>query len=365
MSNKLTKILLIILIAVLAAGIIAFAAISYNTNDDDVRKIGYIMTGSKDEAGWNGMNYTGISTVCENFGLKLILKEHIQENTGECPEAISQLAEEGAELIILSSYGYPGEVKDSIDNYPGISFYGNSSDYYSDNMTSYFGRMYQVRYLAGIIAGATTETNRIGYVAAMSNCEVNRGINAFTMGVRRVNPEAEVIVSRTGSWNDEDKGRAAAKKLIEEYKVDLLTYHQNQPYIIDVAEEAGIYSIGYNEAEEGLSDKYLTAAVWDWEKLYSDIITDFLQGRANSKQHHWCGLETGAVKLSAYSPLVSQEAQAEVEKAKNEILSGRDVFSGEIYDNTGVIRCEEDEFISDATLMNDFYWYVDGVIIHE
>lgn len=365
MSNKLTKIILFILIAVLIAGIAAFAVISNFSKDSDARKIGYIMTGGKDEAGWNGMNYKGISAVCENLEVELMVKEHIPENTGACPEAISQLAEEGAEMIILSSYGYPSEAKAVIDSHPEISFYSISSDYYSDNLTSYFGRMYQARYLTGIVAGLTTETNRIGYIAAMSNCEVNRGINAFTLGVRQVNPDAEVVVIRTGSWNDEEKGKAAAKTLIESYNVDLLTYHQNQPYVIEAAEAAGIYSIGYNEAEEGLSDKYLTAAVWDWEKLYMDIVQDFLQGKANSKQHHWCGLETGAVGISAYSPLVSQEARAEVDKAKNKILAGLDIFSGEIHDNTGVVRCETDEFISDTTLMNDFYWYVDGVIIHE
>ncbi len=365
MKNKLTKILLVFLTLLLVSGIVAFFLASHSSNVDEKRKIGYILTGAVDEPGWNGMNYAGMETVCNDLDVELLVKENIPENTGACPEAVIQLIDEGAELIVLSSYGYPAEVKDLINKYPDISFYGISSDYYADNMTSYFGRMYQARYLAGIIAGMTTETNKIGYVAAMSNCEVNRGINAFTLGVRRVNPEAEVIVYRTGTWNDEASETDAANLLINSYGVDLLTYHQNQPYVVNAAEKAGIYSIGYNEAEGGMSDKYLTAAVWKWEMLYNDIVKDFLQGKANSKQHLWCGLETDAIGLSPYSGLVSQEARAEVEKAKQEILSGNDIFSGEIFDNTGVLRCGKDEFISDITLMNDIYWYVDGVIIHE
>ncbi len=365
MKNKLVRITLAVLVLVLISSIVAFAVTSNTSKDSDKRKIGYILTGSMNEPGWNGMNYAGIEAACENLDIELLVKENIPENTGACPEAVSQLADEGAELIILSSYGYPAEVKELIDDYPQISFYGISADYYSDNMSSYFGRMYQARYLTGIIAGMTTETGKIGYVAAMSNCEVNRGINAFTLGVKRVNPEAEVYVLRTNTWNDKEKEIAAANTLIETYDVDLLTYHQNQPNVIEAAEAAGIYSIGYNEAEEGFSEKYLTAAVWNWEKLYTDIVKDFLQGKANTKQHLWCGIETGAVGLSAYSPLVSQAARAEVDAAKNEILTGNDVFSGEVYDNTGVVRCKTDEFISDITLMNDIYWYVDGVIIHE
>ena len=362
-KRKRTATVIVIAAALLACAAAVMVFLSGNTKSDKIR-VGYIMTGSTDEEGWNRMNYNGIEAVCTNLELELLVKENVQENTGKCSEAVNELAADGAELIILSSYGYPAEVKELIDKYPDISFYGNSADYYTENMSSYFGRMYQARYLSGIIAGMVTQSNKIGYVAAMANDEVNRGINAFTLGVRRVNPDAEVFVEWTDSWDNEEKSLLAADKLINE-GADLLAYHQNKHYAAYAADKAGVYSIGYNDTAEGLSDKYLTAAVWDWEQLYGDIIRDFLQGKANSKQHHWCGIETGAVGLSEYSPLVTEEIILEIEKAKSEILSGKDVFSGEIYDNTSVLRCREDEFISDSALMSDFDWYVNGVIINE
>lgn len=364
MKNKTKLTILIISVVVLLTAIALLVLYFNNSKDDEVKKIGYIMTGAIDEHGWNGMNYKGIEAVCSSLGVELMVKENVLEGTGMCIKAVSELAEAGAEMIILSSFGYPGEVAELIDKYPKISFYGISSQYYADNMSSYFGRMYQMRYLTGIIAGMITESNNIGYVAAMANDEVNRGINAFTMGVKRVNPDAIVNVMWTDSWDDEAKAKSVAKTLISD-GADVLAYHQNQPYVVAAADEEGVYSIGYNEAAEGYSDKYLTAAVWDWEYLYFDIIKEFLQGRANSRQHHWCGMETGAIGLSEFSPLVTDEIRAEVEKAKAEILSGKDVFSGEIYDINGVKRCDEDEFISDAALMDDFDWYVDGVVINE
>lgn len=360
-----TKQTMLIVAAVLVLAATVVLVMYFSTGKDDgVRKIGYIMTGSKDEPGWNGMNYKGIESVCSNLGAELLVRENVLEDTGECTEAVRELAEAGAEMIILSSFGYPGEVKELIDNYPEISFYGISSQYYSENMSSYFGRMYQMRYLTGIIAGMITESDNIGYVAAMANDEVNRGINAFALGVRRVNPDAVVNVRWTDSWDNEGKAKEVANTLISE-GVDVLAYHQNQPYVIEAAEAAGVYSIGYNEVAENCSEKYLTAAVWNWEQLYNDIISEFMQGRANSRKHHWCGIETGAIGLSEFSPLVTEEMRAEVEKAREEILSGKDVFSGEIYDKDGIMRCGEDEFISDAALMDDFEWYVDGVVIHE
>ncbi len=364
-SNYLRKIL-IVLICLLLLGIIAFAVLSLRSEHEKTT-IGYIMTGSIGEPGWNGINYNGIKKVCDELGIELIVKENVLENTetNDCLNAVSELSDSGCEMIILSSYGYPTEVKEAIDKYPDISFYGISADYYSDNMTSYFGRMYQARYLSGLIAGMTTENDKIGYVAAMPNDEVIRGINAFTLGVRRVNPDAEVYVRWSGSWDDKTSETAAAEYLISETDIDFITCHQNQPYVIDAAENAGIYSIGYNEAYEGYSDKYLTSAVWNWEHLYNIIITDFMQGKANKKEHIWADISTGAVSLSEYSPLVGQNVIDEVEKAKNEIISGDDVFSGEIYDNNGNLICKKNEFISDSSLMNDMDWYVDGVIICE
>ena len=364
MKNKTRQTILIVSAMLILAAIVVIVMLFSTSDNDNTKKIGYIMTGSIDEQGWNGMNYKGIEAVCNSLDVELIVRENVLEGTGMCTTAVSELAESGAEMIILSSFGYPGEVRTLIDKYPEIAFYGISSQYYAENMSSYFGRMYQMRYLTGIIAGMITETDNIGYVAAMANDEVNRGINAFTLGVKRVNPDAVVNVMWTDSWDDEEKAKSTAEKLIAD-GADVLTYHQNQPYVIETADEAGVYSIGYNEVAEGFSDKYLTAAVWNWEHLYYDIIKEFMQGKANSHQHHWCGMETGAIELSELSPHVTDEIRSELEKAKAEILSGNDVFSGEIYDSNGVMRCGSDEFISDAALMDDFDWYVDGVVIHE
>ncbi len=364
--NKRIKYTIFLILAVLITVSASVALITFRTTENtEQQKIGYIMTGSIDETGWNGMNYKGVKAACDKLEVNLLIKENIMENTGDCAIAIDELAKDGAEMIILSSYGYPSEVTDIITSYPDIAFYGISADFYSDNMTSYFGRMYQARYLSGIIAGYQTVNGKIGYVAAMPNNEVNRSINAFTLGVKRVNPEAEVIVIWTDEWDNEEKEKTAATTLIKKENVELLAYHQNQEAVIKTAEKAGIYSIGYNSIPKGYSEKCLTAAVWNWEHLYTDIVRDFIQGKANTMQHYWCGINTGAVFLSEYSSLVSDEAKAEVEKATQEIISGIDVFSGEIYDNNGQIRCEKDEFISDNTLMSDFDWYVDGVRIYE
>ena len=334
-------------------------------NRTSAPKVGFIMTGSAEDGGWNGMHYQGVEYACSELGAELLVKENVLEGTGACEEAIRELAQEGASMIILTSYAYPLEVKEVIKEYPEISFYTTSAEYYAENMTSYFGRMYQARYLAGMIAGMQTQNNRIGYVAAMENIEVTRGINAFALGAKKVNPQAQIHVIWTGSWDNQQGEEQAANLLINQMSVDVITYHQNQHYVAKVADGAGIYSIGYNEAIEGLSEKYLTAAIFDWNTFYYEIVREFCQGRANSVRMHWFGIDKKVIRLSEFSSAVSEETKQVVEEAKQQLLSGVAVFSGEIYDNTGTMRCAEGENISDRVLLEEMDWYVDGVNIYE
>ena len=210
-TNRVRQLLLLIFAIIILLSIFLFINfIGYQKKT--VPKIGLIITGSCEEKGWNGAHYQGVKYACEQLNAELIVKENILEGTGDCEEAVREVISEGAGMIILSSYAYPEELRDVVTEYPDIAFYGISAEHYAENMTSFFGRMYQARYLAGIVAGMKTESNQIGYVAAMENNEVNRGISAFTLGVRSVNPEAVVNVIFTGTWDDEAKEKAAAKK---------------------------------------------------------------------------------------------------------------------------------------------------------
>lgn len=350
---------------VIVVMIVLLIAFTGQSKRVDVPRIGFIMSGSMTETGWNGMHYDGAKYACDKLGAELLVKENVKEFTGECNVAIKELVEDGAGMIILSSYGYSEEAKELVKEYPEVVFYVNSSEYHDVNMTSYFARMYQARFLAGIIAGLQTESNQIGYVAAMENNEVNRGINAFTLGVKKANPEAEVVVAWTGAWDDKEKEIEAANNLVEQEKADVLTYHQNQPNVVEAAEAAGVYSIGYHEALENCSDKYLTTVMCKWGLVYEQIIREYLVGKANIKTNYWIGLEADAVGLSEYSAAVTEEIVAEVEKAKTQLLTGNDVFSGVIYDNEGDIRCGEKENISDEVLLEKMDWFVEGVRFYE
>lgn len=363
--NRIRGAALIVTGLIITVAILALILFAGNNGKKETVKVGFLMSGSTEETGWNSMHYQGVKKACEELGTELLVKENIQEFSGQCETALRELAKEGAAIIFLSSYGYSEEVHEVVREYPDIAFYANSSEYHEKNMTSYFVRMYQARYLAGILAGMHTDSGRIGYVAAMPNNEVNRGINAFALGVKKVKPDAKVIVAWTGSWDDAEVEMRAANALIEQEQIDVLTYHQNQTYVLDAAEAAGISSIGYHRAVDGLSDNYLTAVECNWQMVYQKIIREALQGKENAEENYWIGLEQEAVGLSKYSAQVSDEEQAAIEDAAEKLRKGRDVFSGEIYDTQGNLRCGTNEAISDKVLLEQLDWYVEGVEFYE
>ena len=352
------------ILIVLASACWIFSSSSF---DQPQPKAGIVLLGGIEEEGWNAPQYRGIRKACAAMDLELITKERINEN-GACTQAVQELVADGAGMIFLASYSYSAEAQQFVREYPQIAFATNSAECHARNMTSYFIRMYQGRYLAGALAGLRTKSNIIGYVAAMENSEVNRGINAFTLGVQQTNPQARVVVMWTGSWQDEAKEALEARRLIQEAGADILTYHQDEPAAADVAEELGIDYIGYYEdlgQHSWRSAHALTSVVCNWDRYYEDIIRRYLKGELNYVDKQWVGMEAGFVELCPFSAAVTEAEKARLAQIKEQMLAGRFVFAGEIYDRQGNQRCRANESIRDDRLLQHMDWLVKGVEILE
>ncbi len=365
MSRTHKSIVFVVSAAIVICLILSAVIIMSGKRESTAVTVGIVLTGSTQEPGWNTAHYSGLSAACEKIGAQLLVKENILENTGVCPKAAQELIDEGAQAIFLASTGYGDELTEVIEKNPDVAFLGIFITDREIEMTQYLARMYQARYLSGIVAGLTTDTNIAGYVAAERNPEVIRGINAFALGMRSVNPDAQVNVIFTGAWDNMDNEYAAAHTLVTEGRADIITYHQNLPYAAEAADRLGAYSIGYHTAVHSLSEKHLTSAVWDWEKIYTPMLEDYMRGSTDSQKLYWSGIENGGVSLAPYSAAVSEETIAAVEQAKQELISGNYIFSGTIIDNEGNIRCGENENIGDEHLYSHMDWFVEGVSIYE
>lgn len=355
----------IIIVVALVAGI--FVINIYETDAEVTKEptnVGLILNGYKDDKSWSQSHYDSMQRTAEELNLNIIYREYVTVDT--ISAEIAELVSEGCEMIIANSDLFKEDIRNAADMYPEIYFFHASGTDYSKNLCSYFGRMYQARYLAGIVAGLQTETNAIGYVAAMPISEVNRGINAFTLGVRSVNSEATVYVRWTDSWTGDLVAQHAAEQLLDEHDIDVLTVHTDTIAPLLVAEERGISAIGYNvDNREEYPNAYLTAAVWDWENFYTTKLLSCLQGKFVG-ENYWEGIGSGMVSVAPFSEKVKDGTSGVVEAEKQRMLSGTyDVFYGPIYDNNGTLRIAEGECMTDHAMLNEFDWYVEGVVIEE
>lgn len=363
------KKLIIITVSILTIIIIGIFFITGNKFDTDITdettKVGFIYNGEIDDKGWGQSHYEGISATAEELNLQIIYEENVPFDES-CMDIMQDMIDKGCEIIIVNSFNYGEWVVQVANRNPEIVFLHATGTEKGDNITTYFGRMYQMRYLSGVVAGMQTETNDIGYVAAFPISEVNRGINAFTLGVKSVNPDATVHVVWSQSWTDYTANEKAAQQLVDEIGVDIITMHCDSVAPLDVAEKSGIWSIGYNmDNSELYPNSFLTAAVWEWEKFYIPEITTYLQGKYHSG-NYWEGSETGLVDLSPLTDNVKDGIEEVVTEKRAMLDQGTyDVFYGPIVDVDGNIRIGKGENMPDEAMLNSFDWYVEGVCIYE
>ena len=326
--------------------------------------VGCVLVGEKDDKGWNENHCTGLSNACQSHDCGFMAREWVDEDEASVSDAVSGLIDDGANVIFLTSFGY-GEYMDKIARqYPRVAFFGISGEGAAKNSTTYFARLYQARYIAGIIAGAESKTGILGYVTSTPNPQVNRSINAYAMGMRVANPKARLIVRFTGSWENK-AAELESVILLAEKGADVITYHEDRPYAVQEAERLGLMSIGYDAVYEKYSDRFLTAVLYNWKVLYEKVLGDYMSGRSNFSNSYWLGFDEGAVDLYPLSPRVSEKTAYLASVEKRRILQNRSVFSGVIYDNNGNLRCNEDERISDHELFTGMDWFIEGVEIYD
>ena len=327
-------------------------------------KVGVIHIG--DPATGSGYSYThdqGIVAMQETLGLsdeQIVRKNNIDDtDTTAIENAMNECIEQGCNIIFATSWGYMDTCEALAAEYPDV-FFSHATGYKSNgtNFNHYFGRIYQARYLSGIVAGMKTETNKIGYVSAMGseNGECTSGIDAFAMGVASVNPEATVEVKVTNSWYDPEGEGQAAQALIDD-GCDVIAQHcdTNNPQI--AARDAGVWGVGYNSdmtAEVG--ESVLTSVVWNWGAYYTAAVQNVIDGTWTPGVHvedYFGSMADGLLSITALSSEVAEGTQEAVDVAKAAIEDGSfDVFTGTYTDAAGnTVGCDGVMECNDGTTL--------------
>ncbi len=333
-------------------------------------KVGVLYLSDPSEG--SGYSYThdlGVKGMQENLLLSddQIERKIVDDSDEKATEkAIEECVADGCNIIFSTSWGYMQVTADMAEKYPDVYFsHGTGCMSNGKNFNNYFGRIYQARYLSGIVAGMNTKDNKIGYVAAQdsSNSEVTGGIDAFAIGVESVNPKAKIYVDVTNSWYDEKKEKKASERLLN-MGCDVMTQHCDTPYPQTLAQEKGVYGIGYNsDMSKETPDSCLTSVIWNWSAYYTSAVKSIIDGTWDGSNYYG-GMAEGLVSITDLASFAAEGTQQKVDEATAEILSGdNNVFDGVLVTNTGKKIGKKGKTLDDATITGKINWYYRNVVV--
>jgi len=266
--------------------------------------IGFIYVGSRDDYGYNQAHAQGAAALKKMPGLKVVEEEKVPENRRRRKDHRVDDQSRRRNAAVSTSFGYynPHMIK-MASKFPKLRFEhcgGLWSDKDPKNAGSYFGYIDEAQYISGIVAGYTSKTGKLGFVAAKPIPQVLRNINAFTLGAKLANPKATTQVIFTGDWSMPVKEAEATNSLIDQ-GVDVLTCHVDGPKtMVENAARRGAMVCGYHVNQSPLAPKaYLTGAEWNWEALYPKFVKMIAAGEAIPNFYRG-GLKEEIVKCSPY-----------------------------------------------------------------
>ena len=348
------------LAAVVAMGF-ALPGGAYAGSHSETVQAGFIYVGPVGDLGWSYQHDQGRLAVEAEFGDKVETSfvESVPEGA-DAERVMSQMARSGVDIIFTTSFGYMDPTIAAAENFPDVVFEHATGYKRSDNVSTYSARFYEGRYVIGEIAGAMTETNKIGYIASFPIPEVVRGINAAYLAAKSVNPDVEFKVVWVYTWFDPGKEADAANALIEQ-GVDVIMQHTDSPAAMTIAEEKGIYAFGQATDMSNFGPTaQLTAIIDDWNPYYIERVKAVMDGTWESTDT-WHGIADGMVAFSPMSDAMPADVAARANATIAAIAAGEfHPFTGPINKQDGSVWLAEGEVADDGTLAG-MSFYVEGV----
>jgi basic membrane protein A len=299
-------------------------------------KVGFVHVAPVTEAGWVRQHEEGRLAVQSAFGGRV--KTSFVENVPEGPDAervIRDLAATGHKLIFTPSFGYMEPTLKVAKDFPDVKFESITGYKTAPNVAAANARYYEGRYLAGIAAGRMTKSNLAGYVAGLPIPEVLQGINAFVLGMRSVNPKAQVKVVWLNTWFDPGKERDAAMALFDQ-GADVLAFHTASTAVMAAAQERGKLAIAYHsDMRKVAPDAQVVAVTHQWGDYYKRRTQAVLDGTWKPG-NVWGGVKEGMIRVGYFGSKVPKAVQEEVLARQKDIAAGKlRPFAGPITDNEG------------------------------
>jgi basic membrane protein A len=376
------------LIRLLVFGLCFFLITGVAVAQGEKLKAGFVYVGPVGDYGWSHAHDVGRKFAEKKLPwLETVYIESVSE--ADAARIIDRLIqEEKCDAVFTTSFGYMDDTIAAGRKYPNKIFMHCSGFKQAKNVGTYFADLYQMYYLNGLMAGALTKTNKIGYVAAFPISELVRHINAFALGIKAVNPKAKVHVKWIYAWVGPEKAKEAAEALVAE-GCDALAFTEDTPSVIEVGQEhtekgKQIYAFSHYSPMEAYGvDSVVSGQLVDWGIMYEKILNDIHKGIWTNEDLWWLAAENAAILGGSLDHMINPKFEKDLKAVKvdtadfgkistydlvlkryEQMKKGPDVFDpymGPIKDNTGKLRIEKGQRASKDDLIKIMY-YVDNVV---
>jgi basic membrane protein A len=350
--------------------------------------IAYVLIGPHDDEGWSQSHYEGMQYVQEQVqNVHSIYIENVPEKDS-ATAVFKALAESGYDLVFATSFGYQDSVAEVAGQYPNTTFIHISG--YLSNQTNFgnlFGAMEDMKYLAGMLAGARAKLDgnpHLGYMATFPIPEEMRLGNAIALGVKKTCPECSVDVAWINTWHDPTIERNAATQLFDAGAQVVFT-GADTPAVADVAQEKGKWGVTYDWVGSCAAERCLTAPYWNWGPVYARITQQVIH-KTYKPGWEYFDADSGGLGLVGFMegqqlttglkdlpPEVIQQVRDTLAQMLKGDFNRFDVFSGPIQDNQGntivpmgekMSQPDLDQFPPGAPGLECkycMYWWADGI----
>ena len=320
-------------------------------------KVGFIYENTPQTSEWCYAHELGRRYIDETFASQI----ETVSITNVRPEeddynAIQRLIDDNTDLIFVTSPSMMyASLKQAIAH-PKAKILNCSLNISHKYIRTYYARMYEAKYLTGVIAGVMAKSDKIGYVASCPLYGVMANVNAFAMGARAVNPDVKVYVEWSGIKDNDIEARFAEQGINCISDQDMITPKKT-------SRKFGLYV-----TDSGMV-KHLAMPVWHWGVFYEKLIQSILSGSWKKEEegdkvsalNYWWGMSAGAIDI-IYGGAVPDETKKVTSLIREAIVKGEfKPFTGELKDQDGKVRNKPDEELDPDEII-EMDWLLDNVV---
>lgn len=330
-------------------------------------KVAFALLWTIDDMGWTTAHYRGIEYLKKELGDQIEVSYSEKVLAANAEQVIRGYAKAGYDIIFATTFEHMDPTLIVAKDFPNVIFEHCSGFKKNDkNMGNYFMRMYQGEYLAGYMAGLMGYKN-VGTVATQPIPEPVRGINAFTIGLKKGLTEAGIAhdpqkvntVVWLKSWRDAKNETLLAETLVGRGH-DLIRQMADTPESAVAACRKSVPAIGYGIDVASQADCALVSSEWNWGVYYVDAVKRAMAGTWKPAEVWW-GFEKQGMKMSPFNAVVPSEVQQKVLAEKAKLASGMDtIFAGPLKDQMGKEIISAGQKAKDLDLLK-MRWLVEGV----